>query len=156
VRPPHASDVPVICVSPSGDNEFGRRRVVLNNRATPKSKDLRSPGRRILQDAEDGEQNGSHKQFPATHGLKFKCSLCRRATETGTVGIKPTESTQQSAIADTQFVTSLTRYPYQSTDSNDKDIERAMLQIADWRLLIARIIQKMPDDAGGIGDNDRW
>src|SRR5262245_40387973 len=119
VRPPHASNVPVICVSPSGDNEFGRRWVVLNDGPAPESKDLRSPGRRILQDADDGQQNGSH-EFPATHGLKFTSSLSARATET----------------SDDR------RYPRHLRLEN---ISKT-----------ARPIEKMPDDAESIGDNDRW
>jgi hypothetical protein len=49
------------------------------------------------------------------------------------------ELNQQSAIADQQFGTSLTRYPYQSVVAYSKDIEKRMFQIADRRSRIADV-----------------
>src|SRR5262245_51809775 len=79
VRPTHPSDPSVRAVPPSGNNEFRRRRIVLNDRTAPESKNLSRERQGILKDAEDEDWDSGDKNFPAAHALKFKESTLRCA-----------------------------------------------------------------------------
>src|SRR6266446_10833592 len=69
VRPTHTSDIAVVPEPPSRHDEFGWRRVVLNDRTTPKAEDL-SEGRGVIKNPHQ-EWKADDKNLPMAHALKF-------------------------------------------------------------------------------------